>query len=823
VQSLQGGEEQHDTLTVKSTDGTEHVIDVTVVGTNDAAVITFDAVSFTDTGSNTSDHITNNNAVTLSGTYSDIDGSVTQVQVFNGVTPVGFATLSAGTWILSTTLADGTYNQLRVVATDNTAATSQATNPTQIVVDTQNPTVSTVSINDTKITDADATLTRTATITFSEAMDQTSTPVISNNAGTTLTSPTGGHWVNSTQYAINYTVADNNVSLTDITFNVSGAKDLAGNTQTTASNVSSGVAVDTQNPIVVISTIAQNTTTITGTTSERVSTMVIFDDLNKDGVQNNGETALTGTFNPSTTPNGQGTFNWTFTSNTNPVNKDVYVAVATDLAGNTGSSPGKAAPAGIAGEPINLGLTSLDGEGYQLLGVALRDVPSGWLLTGATQNADGSWTLHTGDVRDLTVTTPTDFIGAMVLQVETIWASADGTTKTVVVADNVEAYAPGSPIFAWSGDDHLTGSTGADQFVFSQPIGHDVIHSFDVSQDRIDLIGYHGDNGTALNYADMEARLSEDSAGNAVITLADGQSITLDGVHAADLTEANFEFDVTPVMNNAGTMTIGDGAMLPLSGIINNTGTIGLNSEGSGTLLQLIQYGITLQGDGQIVLSDDAGNVITGTLSGVNLINVDNTISGAGQLGAGQLDLDNAGDIIATGTHALVIDTGDNVIENTGTLEATGSGGLVIDSDLDNSGLVWAHGANVTFNGAASGSGSLQVDGVSTVDFGSVASIATALAADATAKLVLHDSFDFSGVISGLDGNDRVDFADIMFATGVTLDYTANQNGTGGVLHVSDGAHEANINLLGQYDVGGFSTTSDELGGTLVSYDPNHH
>jgi hypothetical protein len=276
-------------------------------------------------------------------------------------------------------------------------------------------------------------------------------------------------------------------------------------------------------------------------------------------------------------------------------------------------------------------------------------------------------------------------------------------------------------------------------------------------------------------------------------------------------------------MNNAGTMTIGDGAMLPLSGIINNTGTIGLNSEGSGTLLQLIQYGITLQGDGQIVLSDDAGNVISGTLSGVNLVNVDNTISGAGQLGAGQLDLDNAGDIIATGTHALVIDTGDNVIENTGTLEATGSGGLVIDSDLDNSGLVWAHGANVTFNGAASGSGSLQVDGVSTVDFGSVASIATALAADATAKLVLHDSFDFSGVISGLDGNDRVDFADIMFATGVTLDYTANQNGTGGVLHVSDGAHEANINLLGQYDVGGFSTTSDELGGTLVSYDPNHH
>ena len=182
-------------------------------------------------------------------------------------------------------------------------------------------------------------------------------------------------------------------------------------------------------------------------------------------------------------------------------------------------------------------------------------------------------------------------------------------------------------------------------------------------------------------------------------------------MHAADLTAGNFEFDVTPTLDNAGTMTIGDGAMLPLSGIINNTGTIGLNSEGSDTLLQLIQYGITLQGGGQIVLSDDAGNVISGTLSGVNLINVDNTISGAGQLGAGQLELDNAGDIIATGTHALVIDTGSNVIENTGTLEATGTGGLVINSDLDNNGLLWAHGGNVTLHGAVTGSGTALVDG----------------------------------------------------------------------------------------------------------------
>jgi hypothetical protein len=51
-------------------------------------------------------------------------------------------------------------------------------------------------------------------------------------------------------------------------------------------------------------------------------------------------------------------------------------------------------------------------------------------------------------------------------------------------------------------------------------------------------------------------------------------------VAAASLAASNFLFDQTPVTNNAGTMTISDGAVLPLSGIINNTGIIALDSIG---------------------------------------------------------------------------------------------------------------------------------------------------------------------------------------------------------------------------------------------------
>src|SRR5258708_14678670 len=143
-------------------------------------------------------------------------------------------------------------------------------------------------------------------------------------------------------------------------------------------------------------------------------------------------------------------------------------------------------------------------------------------------------------------------------------------------------------------------------------------------------------------------------------------------------------------------MTIGDGSMLPLSGTINNTGTIALNSTGDETDLQLIEHGVTLAGGGHIVLSDSDANIISGTSSDVTLNNEDNTISGAGHLGNGELSLVNAGTIDATGTHALTIDTGANPVYNSGVLEASGTGGLTVARSIVNSGVLWANGSPLT-------------------------------------------------------------------------------------------------------------------------------
>jgi hypothetical protein len=217
------------------------------------------------------------------------------------------------------------------------------------------------------------------------------------------------------------------------------------------------------------------------------------------------------------------------------------------------------APAGVAGEPINLGLAAPSTQDGTLLTTTIADVPSGWTLSGGMLIENGAWMVEAADLSALSITPPANFAGAIPLKVTQTWMQADGTTATMNFTDNMEAYVAGSPIFAWSGNDFLSASIGKDQFVFAQPIGIDTLYKFDPGQDQIDLIGYSGFS----TFDDVKSHLSADAAGNAVVTLADAQTITLDGVAAGSLNASNFVFDQTPVTNNAGTMTISDGAALP--------------------------------------------------------------------------------------------------------------------------------------------------------------------------------------------------------------------------------------------------------------------
>ena len=463
-----------------------------------------------------------------------------------------------------------------------------------------------------------------------------------------------------------------------------------------------------------------------------------------------------------------------------------------------------AAPAGTAGQPINLGLTDQSGVGA-LTSVAIKGMPSGWSLNEGTNLGNGSWTVQTDDLAALTVLTASVYAGAALLEVTESWANPNGSTAVATIADNVEAYKPGSPIFAWSGDDTLTGAGGNDLFVFAQPIGNDTISNFNVATDQIDLVGFAG----ITSFGDLAGQIAGDGNGDTVITLGVGETITLHGVDAATLTAADFVFDQTPVLDNAGTMTVSDGAMLPLGGIIDNTGTIAVNSTGDDTDLQIVGDGVTLEGGGQVILSDSPDNMIVGTNADAALTNIDNTISGAGQIGDGDGNLtlvnETAGTIDANDANGvLTLDTG-NTIVNAGLLEATHGGTLQIDDSVANSGTLAANGGTIVAAGDVAGTGDVAIGGGGAAEF--AGTFDQNVTFTGPGVLELEHSQNYGGTVSGLATGDAIDLNDLAYSANESLTWT--QGSDDGVLTVDDNGTTEHVRLDGNYIQSEFALTQD--------------
>jgi hypothetical protein len=175
-------------------------------------------------------------------------------------------------------------------------------------------------------------------------------------------------------------------------------------------------------------------------------------------------------------------------------------------------------------------------------------------------------------------------------------------------------------------------------------------------------------------------------------------------------------------LTNAAEIAIQGNTRLTIEGGINNAGSIYLNSVGGYSFLTVGSIGATLSGGGIVTLSDVAGNIVVGANSGAKLTNVDNTISGSGQLGQGQMWLVNqaAGVINANGAYdggdsgpgGLVIDTGGYTVANAGLIEATGSGGMTIKSVVSNTGtLRVGDGAQMILKASVSSPGLMLLAG----------------------------------------------------------------------------------------------------------------
>src|SRR5262249_35602161 len=145
-------------------------------------------------------------------------------------------------------------------------------------------------------------------------------------------------------------------------------------------------------------------------------------------------------------------------------------------------------------------------------------------------------------------------------------------------------------------------------------------------------------------------------------------------------------------ISSGSTYTLPNNTTTLLQGTITNNGLIQLNSVGNATDLQIGGSGatVTLTGGGTVNMGNNSQNRIysAGNGTGTLVNSTGNTIQGAGQIGVGQMNLNNQGTINANLSSGLTINPGggSQLVTNTGTLEATAGGTLTLQGAFTNTG-----------------------------------------------------------------------------------------------------------------------------------------
>ena len=247
----------------------------------------------------------------------------------------------------------------------------------------------------------------------------------------------------------------------------------------------------------------------------------------------------------------------------------------------------------------------------------------------------------------------------------------------------------------------------------------------------------------------------------------------------------------------ASTVNQGDGFDAEINVGLTNNGTWNMNSTGGNTDLTFAG-GITLGGNGEVVMSDQSKNrFLTNNTTLTQAAN--HTIKGAGQLLVNTGGMVNQGTIIADQATAITIDPNGLGFTNQGTMQATGSGGINIiqtgstfttsgtvavgnGSQVNVTGTYTQTGGTTTLDGTLDPTGTVQLQAGTLNGSGTVASD---LSSDATispgssagkltidGNLTLTDSSILFFEIGGNIQSQEYDFLDV--AGTVALDGTLN-------------------------------------------------
>jgi hypothetical protein len=275
-------------------------------------------------------------------------------------------------------------------------------------------------------------------------------------------------------------------------------------------------------------------------------------------------------------------------------------------------------------------------------------------------------------------------------------------------------------------------------------------------------------------------------------------------------------------------LLVNDGTSLTLVGDIHDWGAIivGLaQSEGDPDLV--IKGDVTLDGSGSVVLNG-ANDSIVASHEGGTLTN-DSNIIGAGHVGNGDGSLrlvnENCGTIDANSCEqALTLDTACNQITNAGTLAADDGGCLEVESSVNNTGGVIkvSDGGFADFEKSVTGGTAIVQGGKLEFDAASSVKVALDNCDGHYGELILGDAQDFSGTISGFNGQESErpslltsDEIDLRGVAVCNVCFSEDANGNAIITIKTDG-HTITID---NFDFCNLEKASDGQGGTII-FDP---
>jgi len=234
--------------------------------------------------------------------------------------------------------------------------------------------------------------------------------------------------------------------------------------------------------------------------------------------------------------------------------------------------------------------------------------------------------------------------------------------------------------------------------------------------------------GGTLSAETSVLHLTNAAVAGGAVTLIGASTLQLSNgtVHGGTLTNsATGVIEAMPGTNNTlgGTVDNSAGGVLQIdndstlnlqNGSYTKLGTVALNSTVNQTSLVVDGAKVTLSG-GTVTMSNSAANYIYGAAKADTLINQE-SISGAGHIGNGQMTLTNSGTINSDDSAGMTIQANGGT-KNTGTLEATAGSTLALTgmTVTNTGGTISADASQVQVTNATIAGGAVTLTGASTL------------------------------------------------------------------------------------------------------------